>query len=267
LYAENAEAKVRVATLETERRKGRRPVQEELSMTCGSPHRIPLPLAGDGSQTSRLTDELATAIHLGKLRPGMPLREVELADKHGVSRTIIRAALQRLEAQGLAEIVLNKGARVKAVADDAMGDMIELHVELASLAARRAAQRATPAQLSCIGEFASMLEHVAHKMGEPEEFQHLRVGFARALFEAAGPVLAERLRSAAPVVPHHARALEDVRDQVGQAEAAKHARDVLTAISAHAPDQAARAAERLLRRHADRTSMRKLPPRRTKSAA
>src|SRR5262249_23763712 len=151
-----------------------------LRMTCGSPHRIPLPLVGDGSQTSRLTDDLAMAIHLGHLRPGTPLREVDLADKHGVSRTIVRAALQRLEAQGLAEIVLNKGARVRAVAEDAMGDMIELHVELAALAARRAAQRATPVQLARIGEFAAMLEHVAHEMGEPEEIQHLRVGFARA---------------------------------------------------------------------------------------
>ncbi|HVY90917.1 MAG TPA: GntR family transcriptional regulator [Hyphomonadaceae bacterium] len=214
-----------------------------------------------------MADDLAMSIHLGRLRPGAPLREVELAEKHGVSRTIVRAALQRLEAQGLAEIVLNKGARVKAPAEDAMGDMIELHVELASLAARRAAQRATPAEIACIGEFSAMLDHVAHEAGPAEEFQHLRVGFARAVFEGAGPVLAERLRSAAPVVPHHARAMEDVRDQVGQAEAAKLARDVLSSISARAPEQAARAAERLLRRHADRTSMRKLQPRRAKSAA
>jgi DNA-binding FadR family transcriptional regulator len=70
-------------------------------------------------------------------------------------------------------------------------------------------------------------------------------------------VLAERLRSAAPVVPHHGRAMEDVRDSAGQTEAAKLARGLLTAIEARSPEAAAKAAERLLRRHADRTAEKK----------
>jgi DNA-binding GntR family transcriptional regulator len=130
--------------------------------------------------------------------------------------------------------------------------MIDLHVELTSLAARLAAERATSSQLQAIGRFVAMMEHVAEDGGPAEEFQHLRIGFARSLFEAAGPVLAERLRSAAPVVPHHAGAMADVRNASGQAEAAKLARDLVSAIQAKAPDAAARAAERLLRRHADR---------------
>ena len=113
-------------------------------MCCGHSHLIPLPPAGDGSSTSRLADDLALAIHLGRIAPGLPLREVELAAAHNVSRTIVRAALQRLEAQGLAEITLNKGARVRQPDTAALGDMIELHVELTSLAARQAARRATP---------------------------------------------------------------------------------------------------------------------------
>src|SRR5262249_44522960 len=116
-------------------------------MSCGHSHLIDLPPVGDTSQTSRLADELALDIHLGHVAPGAPLREVEIAEAHGVSRTIVRAALQRLEAQGLAEIVLNKGARVKAVPSSSVEDMIELHVELTSLAARHAAERATSEQL------------------------------------------------------------------------------------------------------------------------
>jgi len=223
-------------------------------MSCGHPHMIPLPPVGDASQTSRLADELAMAIHLGQLAPGAPLREVEIADSHGVSRTIVRAALQRLEAQGLAEIVLNKGARVKAVGSASTADMIELHAAVTALAARHAAERATPEQVARIGQFADMLEHVAEDAGSPEEFQHLRVGFARSLFEAAGPVLAERFRSAAPVVPHHARAMDDIRTPAGQAEAAALARAVLAAIRARKPAAAGAAAERLIRRHAEHTT-------------
>lgn len=222
-------------------------------MSCGHSHMIPLPPMGDQSQTSRLADELAMEIHLGQSRPGTPLREVEIAEAHGVSRTIVRAALQRLEAQGLAEIVLNKGARVRAVDAASVEDMIDLHVELTSLAARHAAVRANTAQLSRIRKFADMLEHVAEDVGSAEEFQHLRVGFARALFESAGRTLAERLSSAAPVVPHHARAMDDVRTGPGQAEAAKLAGELLKALQVRDAEAAAKAAERMVRRHAERT--------------
>ncbi len=238
-------------------------------MSCGHSHMIPLPPMGDQSQTSRLADELAMDIHLGHTPPGAPLREVEIAEAHGVSRTIVRAALQRLEAQGLVEIVLNKGARVRAVDAASVEDMIELHVELTSLAARHAAQRSTPAQLARISKFADMLAHVAEDVGSVEEFQHLRVGFARALFEAAGHVLAERLRSAAPVVPHHAHAMDDVRSGAGQVEVAALAGAVLKAVVAADAEAAAKAAERMVRRHAERTlaKARPAPKPRTRKAA
>lgn len=222
-------------------------------MSCGHSHMIPLPPIGDSSTTARLADELALAIHLGRIAPGKPLREVELAAANDVSRTIVRAALQRLEAQGLAEITLNKGARVRRPEGDAMAEMLELHVQLTTLAARQAARRATPAQVDLIGRFVVLLEHTAEDGVPAQEFQHLRVGFARALFAAAGDVLSERLRTAAPVMPHHARAMDDVGTRDGQAEAARLARDVLKAIESRTPDAAALAAERMLRRHAERT--------------
>ncbi len=216
---------------------------------------IPLPAVGDGSSTSRVADELALAIHLGRIAPGLPLREVELAAAHNVSRTIVRAALQRLEAQGLAEITLNKGARVRQLEPAALSDMLELHVELTSLAARQAARRASAEQLGAIRQFVERMEQAAEDGATPEAFQLLRVGFALALFEAAGPVLAERLRTAAPATPHHARAMLDVARRDGQAEVASLARDLLHAMEARTPDPAAVAAERMLRRQAERTRM------------
>lgn len=222
-------------------------------MNCGKSHLVPLPPIGDGSSTSRLADELALAIHLGRLAPGAPLREVEIAEGNNVSRTIVRAALQRLEAQGLAEITLNKGARVRQPDAVAAEDMIELHVQLAALAARNAALRASVEQVETMTKFVGLMEHVAADGVEADAFQHLRIGFARALFAAAGPVLAERLRTAAPATPYHARAMDDLRTREGQDEAARNAREVLKAIESRAADAAAAAAERMLRRHAERT--------------
>ena len=223
-------------------------------MSCGQPHYMPLPGASeDASQTARLADELSLAIHLGDLKSGEPLREVELAEAHGVSRTIVRAALQRLEAQGLADIALNKGARVRSVKAEAVTDLITFHAELAALAARHAATRADDAQIALMRRFIDMMDHVAAEGAQAREVQHLRVGFVRTLFEAAGPTLAERLRVAAPAVPHHDNALVDISSAVGQKEVARLARDILTAISRRDAEGAASAAAAMLQRHAERT--------------
>jgi DNA-binding GntR family transcriptional regulator len=221
-------------------------------MSCGQPHMIPLPPVDDTSQTGRLADELAMQIHLGQLKPGAPLRELDLSAQHKVSRTIVRAALQRLEAQGLAESAANKGAKVRAVSAEAVADMIELQAHLTALAARHAAGRASKAQISRIDQFADMMEHVAEDEGPPHEFQHLRVGFARALFDAAGPVLAERLRTAAPAIPHHERAMDDISTRAGMTEAARLANAVLKAVQKGDADAAALAAEMMVRRHGER---------------
>lgn len=220
-------------------------------MSCGHSHYLPLPPVTEYSQTGRLADELALAIHLGDLEPGAPLREVELAEAHGVSRTIVRAALQKLEGQGLVEIVLNKGARVRKVESGAVGELIELHAELISTAARRAATRIPPGVLVRMHEFVDLMDHVAEDGGPPREFQHLRVGFSRLLLEAAGPVWAERLRMAAPVVPHHDFARADIEGTAAQTVVARETRKVLEAISTRDADAATVAARTLMTHHGD----------------
>ena len=101
--------------------------------------------------------------------------------------------------------------------------------------------------------FIDMMDHVCAEGAKAREVQHLRVGFVRSLFEAAGPTLAERLRVAAPVVPHHDNALADISSAVGQKEVARMARDILSAISRHDGDGAASAAAAMLQRHGERT--------------
>ncbi len=176
--------------------------EERLYMNCGHQHYMPLPaVPDDGSQSTRLADELALAIHLGDLLPNAPLREVELADAHGVSRTIIRASLQRLEVQGLVDIVLNKGARVRSVRSDAISDLIELHSS--NFRSMRTTFGAT-CDNRRTSDHAAVRGHDGarrHEGGDAREMQYLRVGFSRALVEGAGPVIAERVRATTPAVP------------------------------------------------------------------
>lgn len=104
-----------------------------------------------------------------------------------------------------------------------------------------------------MAKFVVLMEQVAADGREADAFQHLRIGFARAMFAAVGPVLAERLQTAAPATPYHARAMDDLRTREGQYEVARESREVLKAIESRAADAAAAAAERMLRRHAERT--------------
>lgn len=55
---------------------------------------------------------LGAAIRDGRLQPGQRLRDVELAEALGVSRTPVREALQRLERIGLVEVSANRYTRV-----------------------------------------------------------------------------------------------------------------------------------------------------------
>jgi hypothetical protein len=53
--------------------------------------------------------------------------------------------------------------------------------------------------------------------------------------------------------------MDDLRTREGQAEVGRNARDVLKPLDNRSPDVAAAAAERILRRHAERTIVRRQP--------
>src|SRR5262245_10689083 len=83
-----------------------------------------------------------------RLRPGTKLREVSLGKLFGVSRTTIRAALQRLESDGLVTIEPNKGASVTL---PSVGEITDL------FAVRRIVENGIAAQL-CRNHSASLIK-------------------------------------------------------------------------------------------------------------
>jgi DNA-binding GntR family transcriptional regulator len=92
----------------------------------------------------RAEARLREAIVSGRLQPNERLVESDLARSMGVSRTIIRSALVRLEHEGLVEHERHRGARVRLVSQDEAVEILEARAVLEGLAARLAAQRATP---------------------------------------------------------------------------------------------------------------------------
>ena len=103
-------------------------------------------MASQKPQNTDAYSMILEAIDVGVYKPGDRLVESELAERFGVSRTPIREALQRLETQSL----LARDGRSLIVASLDHNQMAELYVvrrELEALAARLAAQHATPEEV------------------------------------------------------------------------------------------------------------------------
>ena len=84
---------------------------------------------------------LGEAILDGTLAPGERLRDQELAERLGVSRTPVREALQRLERTGLVEVAPNRYTRVTTPNDKVQADVYEFVVYLMGSAVRMAVAR------------------------------------------------------------------------------------------------------------------------------
>ena len=88
---------------------------------------------------ARLRDSIVTL----RLAPGAPLTEVELCQRLGISRTPVRAALQRLQQEGLVSATRADGTGRLVVAPLTADDMRELFLMVGALdgvAARLAAE-------------------------------------------------------------------------------------------------------------------------------
>jgi DNA-binding GntR family transcriptional regulator len=90
-----------------------------------------------------VTQALRAAILAGEYAPKQRLVEVDLCERLGTSRFVLRAALQELAAQGLVEFQRNRGARVRDVSLTEAIEITEVRILLEGLLAARAAERVT----------------------------------------------------------------------------------------------------------------------------
>jgi len=99
------------------------------------------------SLESTKADDIAVlieeAIVSGELAPGTVLRQEQLSERFGVSRTPVREALRRLAALGLVSFVPNRGVRVRTISHDELREAFLVRAELEGLITELAAQRVT----------------------------------------------------------------------------------------------------------------------------
>jgi DNA-binding FadR family transcriptional regulator len=212
------------------------------------------------SLAAGVVEELADRIRDGRLAPGTKLAtEAALMGEFGVSRTVIREALSKMQASSLVETRHGVGTFVTGHADSAVfrirSDelatlrdvvaMLELRIGVESEAAGLAAQRRTPAHLETMRHalfaFTQAVEQGADAVGADFRF-HLEITRAtqNAHFESLMQTLGTAIIPRARLDPSAATAEE--RQAYLRRVNAEHG-SILDAIT-HRDSEAARAAMR-----------------------
>lgn len=101
----------------------------------------------EGPQGSGAYRRLLEDIGNGHLAPGARLRETELAERFGISRTPIREAIRQLEADGLVVHMPRQGATIRVLDYSEVMELYEMRAVLEGTAARLAARAASDLEL------------------------------------------------------------------------------------------------------------------------
>lgn len=115
--------------------------------------------------TDRVYDGIYQAIIEHRLAPGMRLREEELAESFGVSRTVVRQALHRLAADQVIEMQHNRGAQVPHPEIAQAAPVFEARRVVECEIARGLAGRLDAAQIATLKDLVKA-EATAHARGD-----------------------------------------------------------------------------------------------------
>lgn len=159
----------------------------------------------------RAYNTLRAGIIEGVYPPGTRVTEQEIAASAGVSRTPVREALRRLEAEGLLRFVPHQGAFVTSWSDQDAEDIFELRAMLEGYGARLAASKATAENIRQLRDLAEgqCREAAEHSPGYLERIADLNSQFHRHLQQAAA---SDRLRATLATISSAPLVLQTFRD-------------------------------------------------------
>jgi DNA-binding GntR family transcriptional regulator len=142
----------------------------------------------------QVVELLRGAIIAYEYAPGQRLVERDLCERFDVSRTVIREVLRHLEAEGLVELVPNRGPIVSSTSLNDARSLYEVRESLEALAARRCAERATPTQKRRLRRALDQVEAAYQKRKVVDELAAM--DFYRIMCEGANnAVIASMLRT------------------------------------------------------------------------
>lgn len=131
----------------------------------------PEPAADRLTRTEEIRNLIADEIVNGRLLPGAPLEEGEIARRFGASRTPVREAIRELAASGLVEVRAHRSAIVSRPSLEQVYGMFEVLGELEALCAHFAAVRMTSAERRQLQMLHAQLGELVRN-GDPEHYHH-----------------------------------------------------------------------------------------------
>ncbi|MGF1651136.1 MAG: GntR family transcriptional regulator [Hyphomicrobiaceae bacterium] len=118
----------------------------------------------------------------GRLRPGDRLKEAELAERFGISRTPVREALGRLESRGLLAHEAHRGMVVAHLEPSAVAELYAMREILDGAAAGLAARYASEAEIAAM---RAQIRRDRGLLGSPENLAVANRAFHEAIQRAA----------------------------------------------------------------------------------
>ena len=140
--------------------------------------------AASTTRSDRLAAELADAIIVGDLLPGMRLDEVSLAKRYGVSRTPVREALRQLATSGLIDVRPRRGATVTHITSRQLEELFVAMGELEATCARLAALSMSPIERRRLETLHEQMDGLARRKDE-SAYSDANVAFHSAVYAGA----------------------------------------------------------------------------------
>lgn len=139
---------------------------------------------GNGPISDSLFSQLQRDILTGEFKPGQRLTEQRICEKYQVSRTPVREALRQLEADGLVENILNRGAFVVGLSPQDFEDMFELRKIYEMQAVKWAIERITQEEMDELEETFEFMEFYTMR-NEIDKMLTINAGFHQIIYKAS----------------------------------------------------------------------------------
>jgi DNA-binding GntR family transcriptional regulator len=111
--------------------------------------------------TERAYAQIRSLLIAGDFGPGSRLREEDLAERTGVSRTPVREALRRLANEGFVEFQPRRGVQVISWTDGDLDELFGVRALLEAYGAGQAATRATGEDIDTMTELCDRMDRLA----------------------------------------------------------------------------------------------------------
>jgi DNA-binding GntR family transcriptional regulator len=213
-------------------------VTEETCFRGGEPMRRRKNPRLPGLKRDEVCQQIREMILRGQRRPGAKLRQLELAERFGVSEGSVREALLELKRQGLVESIERRGMFVARLDRERLAEALEIREMHESLAVRRCCERVTRSEVRALVDLAEQVYRRA-AAGEAQESAALDRLLHGRLIDLSGQGMLSRLAD------NYRPLVESLRDERDPQVVRREHLAILRAIE----DGKADDAERLVRGH------------------